>query len=549
MYFKLIGMGRTELNKYVFSLVGISVVVLIGLVAIIMGMQNYLSSPRMSSAQQPTFVPSQAPSRTQSVKTAAKGFPKVAVAEWGAFPASPAFEPPQRATLYALKQQYSRQEFANLAQHFISVNGNKVSEKDKTVSVVTDKADVGLFYLYKPTGTFFYRARTGLSLPSRGANETEKVSTFMRELWNDGTLQVTGSYEKRSVPGIRYYEVHRDWDRVGMPIMNLIGTFNIAGDGQIGKMSLLEQTGQEPDSDIIKTDNKTDGLARNTDFNTATVGITEGRIVSVTSNIRPLAQTGTRSHGVIPYEDAVAKLRRGSHTHLYVSPAGGGGANPELVYDNNSVVLKNVEVGESLTAYLEELPNKPQTQLYPYFIFKGMATTDTGYRVKFVASVPALANSVLGTSTEQSSALLSQRTGFNASQQQGTLEFMDPTNAPIPALSQTPDYTPAPTANPQAMEELVCDPPPSPRDLSSVTTDPGGLVYGIYHSEWHIIPGGGWHVDDLAVAVEKSLVAVSDDSHAELLREIDRIIREFESISVGCPVRITGVSAERGHSS
>lgn len=537
-------MGRTELNKYVFSLVGLSIVVLIGLVAVIMGMTGYVSGPRQTVGVRSIVARAQAPS--PSAKARVKGFPNAVVADWGKLPASPSFEPPVRATLYALKQQYNRQEFANLAQHFISVAGNNVTETERSISVVTDKEDVGLFYMYKPTGTFFYRAKSGIVLAPRGQSEPEQVETFMRELWNDGTLQVTGSYAKRSVPGVRYYEIHRDWDRVGMPIVNLIGTFNIGPERRIGTMSVLKKGDSVSDTDIINTDDKTDGLARERSFNTASIGVASGRIVSVTSNIRPLAKAGSRSHGVIPYEAAVEKLRSGNYTHLYTSPAGDGAPNSTLDYDENAVKLHAVEVGESFTAYLEELPNKPQTQLYPYYLFRGTAMTDTGFRVKFIVSVPALSPTVLGIPNQRSNSLHSQRSGFNTSQQQGTFEFIDPSAASFPMVSQTPDYTPAPTANPRSMEELECTPPPSPRGLSNLTIDVGGSMYGIFHSpqkihnnnEWYIIPGNGWNVDQLAGAVDKIVTTLNDDS-AGLMRRMDRIVREFESTSVGCPVRIT----------
>ncbi|MBI1863223.1 hypothetical protein HYS00_03825 [Candidatus Microgenomates bacterium] len=553
------GMGRTELNKYVFSLVGLSIVVLFGLIAIIAGMQTYLSHPRSALAQpEPVVSPTEAPQKANAHPAA---FPRATVADWGKLP-PPSFSPPVRTTLYALKQQYNRLEFANLAQHFIPVVDDKVTESDKSVSVVSDTA--GVFYLYKPTGAFFYKSDAGVTLPQAGPTEREKVNEFMRTVWNDSTLQVTGSFEKKSSPGVTYYELHRDWDKVGLPIVNLIGTFNIAETERFGSLSLTKPPVSIASPDIIKTDNQTDGVARADDFNTATVGVVGGKIVSVTSNIRPVNPQGTRSHEIISYDGAVSNLKNGGYVYLYTSPAGEGSANADMLYQSNAVALENVQVKESFAAYIEDLPSAPQTHLYPYFIFRGQAQSHTGYRVNFIAAVSAVSDSVLGASTSKDIRLLSQN-GSKSSQQQGTFEFVEPTDAPLPALSQPVGYTPSPIMSQGQEKPLTCNPPPSPGDLENIITNANGQSYGqfqptagslstyvrgndsspirrTYSREWYVLPSGGWDVNALQSAVNTVWDDLKTIPGSERQRRLAMVITEYAALGTGCPLRVTGAS-------
>lgn len=455
----MVGMGRNELNKYIFTLVGISAAVLIGLVVAVMGIQDYLGRPQKTVAFTPEATPTAA-----AKKTKVSDFSNVTVADWGQLPDAPTFEPPVRTTIYALKQQYNDQEFANLAQHFVSVNGNKVSQKEDSMSVVSSTASA-TFYMYKPTGSFMYKSEKGIDLPEeQGFSDEEKVNTFMNELWNDGTLQVTRSYQNSAAPGVTYYEAHRDWDKIGLPIINLMSTFNLPAEEKVGELSLLKRVNEASDRDIS--------------VNTAVIGVKDGKIISITSNIRAINRQGT-SHpqGVISYNEAISRLKKNDFEYILTSPPVGSG----------DTGLTKVTVTEAVPVYLEELPGKAQTQLYPYYVFRGEGETGAGTKVKFAAAVPAV--------SAEAYAPVSGKQTRTRSQQQGTLEFIDPTNMPAPSGAMS-----AAAPDEGKLSSLTCSSAPSPKQLANKAIDPSGFLFGEYNSTLYIIPMKNWdvsHLDDI----------------------------------------------------
>lgn len=416
-----------------------------------------------------------------------KQFPEVTVSQWGTIPAAPSAPLPLRSTIYALKQNDSRQEFANLAQHFVSIVGGDVQDNGVAARVVSTKGDPAVFYMYKPSGSFYFRAKKGIELPS-GPNESDRVGAFMKSLWNDDTLLVTGSRKSASLPGVTLYEIHRDWDKVGLPIVNIFGMMNGSPDEKIGTSSLLDTQGINTGSMVI---------------NTATVGVSEGRIVYAASSIRPITPQGTGPKPIITYNDAVNTLQNGGYRILYINP----------VSDEASITLKTATVSESFIAYLEDSPDRSQGQLTPDIVFRGTAETESGIQVEFVAAVPAVSPANGG------STAVVQRT---RSQQQGTLAFINPTIAP-----RTEGARPSQQATPAAALTPPKCVPPSVTDLTSVKEDAGGSKYGIYNNDWYVVTGGGWAVSQIPPVTNVTI------------KDLTSTIDLFALAPTGCPIKMT----------
>lgn len=459
----------------------VSFFVIVGLAVIVAVVRN-VSSPKPQTKGVTTPL---SPTKTIDPTTVKNEFPDVTVSSWGKIPAAPSAPLPIRSTVYALKQNYSRQEFANLAQHFVSIVGGDVQDNGVTARVVSTKGDPAVFYMYKPSGSFYFRAKKGVELPI-GSNESDRVTAFMKSLWNDDTLVVTGSHESGSLSGIKLYEVHRDWDKVGLPVLNVFGILQ-SSDDEIGTMSLLDSSGINTGVDVV---------------NTATVGVSEGRIVYIASSIRPVTPQGTGPKPIVSYDDAMKTLQNGGYRFLYVN----------AMSDETSIMLTNATVSEAFIAYLEDIPDRSQGQLTPDVVFRGIAETKAGTKVAFVAAVAAVSPANGG------STAIAKRT---RSQQQGTLAFVNPTIAP-----RTEGARPSQQATPAAALKQPTCAAPSMKDLKSIKEDAGGSRFGVYNSVWYVVTGGGWAVSQIPPVTNVTV------------KDVMSTIDTFSSAILGCPIKI-----------
>ena len=105
-----------------------------------------------------------------------------------------------------------------------------------------------------------------------------------------------------------------------------------------------------------------------------------------------------------------------------------------------------------IPAYLEYPMMQSQKAIRPYWIFRGYSELESGYRIRFIATVPASApptSAPVGKSSGMIQALMgnvfASETSLFAQQQQGTL----PTNEPQPKEEKPLSVTPQQTSVPQ----------------------------------------------------------------------------------------------------
>lgn len=472
------------------------------------------------------------------------GFPEVLVGRWNFLgAASIAGRDTITAFVFPLKYNVSKSDFAQLSSS-LDVTPQVAQENDQRLLAGGERGpESALLYLQKKTGSFMYKATEGYLQTSSPATELEpqRMQEFVNKLIDDPTIKLSGNYQKKSIPGVVYYEFHRDWNAIGLPIVSMMGLFNMP---EQVKLSHLESAKErrsiaellKPDQDIMQTTDGTDGRARVNDFNTMTVGVKNGRVVTVVSNLRLVADQAVTSP-VIPYAEAVRRLDTNQHAQILTSPSGTGKLDHAAVYPQNKATLRSVTVTDSRLVYLEELPYVVQSQLVPYYLFKGYGVLNSGYRVNVLAAVAAAQNRVLAAATAQP---LAQA----ASQQQGTFgqgEALAPTTTHIP--------TPQPTQKPAISSKCIV--PPSVNDLANVQTDKSGTIYGQLFAgkssvsfdpereqgQWYLIPHKVLDVQQLSDLLDAMYAKAGNGEKRQFLR----MTQEYErAAGTGCAVRING---------
>lgn len=465
----------------------------------------------------------------------------------------------------------------------LKVNSNPSKNGNYYASYKTDNetGETSVFMYDLTTGRMLYSSTTGvpLSVQNRTAAVTfNTIYGFLQEQdMYDESITVTATYTKKSDPNVTFYELHRSWKE--LPILNTFGLLTIGEETRLSTLSLTSPLNTLPeDPDILNATDGRTGLMRMKDFNTITVGVMNGNVVHVESNMRFISAT-KNAIGVISNEEALALLKDGKYENLYTAPSGVGATDWQKVYPNNEGFGKEAVITDSVLAYMEELPVIAQEQLRPYWIFKGYSQLDSGYRVQFVASVPATKSGV--------QSLLNRFTVYAgeqtlAQQQQKDLEtpIPEPTTKPTAIPTRKPDAEPTtkqsttapgkavttqPTSAPQSSPvvptngpfgggggQLVCKPTV---DALSPKISVGGYTFGLYNwktlsnAEWYLVPPTNIDNNNLLDFVKKILDilrAVPDVNRNMRLPE--RVVQEmsaymtFGNSGMNCPTRLTGMS-------
>lgn len=312
-------------------------------------------------------------------------------------------------TTYVFKQNYTQKEVADLA---FKLNANKVIKQD---------ADVVLAYTLSPnstsalhfntkSGAFSYLNSRGVPLSTGNDSMETKINQFLQSIdIYDPTLILTANYKRRDNPGVTFFEIHRDWSKVGMPILNFNGLFNVPENQSLRSISLQGNNTSLPlNSNIYAASDRKNGVERPSDFNTITVIVSDNpsAVVGVVSKMRKLQQNAQKSAAIITYQEALQKLRSNQYEMIFTAPSGDGSVAWSKIYPQNQAVSDQAVVSEAVYAYLEKPPLQAQNSLKPYLLFRGTSVLETGYSVNFIAAVDvtlpttsATNRGVLGTST------------------------------------------------------------------------------------------------------------------------------------------------------
>lgn len=280
--------------------------------------------------------------------------------------------------------------------------------------------DRGMLTFNKLTGSFDYQS-FGVKTPKgykSGQDAKLTAASFLSSFsinntkLADSSLVCDITYQRKDLPDTTFVECHRNWEKIGLPIYNFIGILNVSENTNLSSLKLGSVDSNSPEdksvTSVTMNGVKTpaaNGKIRPNDFNTVTVAVnnTDGRILSVSSNLRWIESEKSQPLTNLLTPDEALKQFMDHKSDLSLTiPAGSGTIDWGKIYQNNQAHAKEAIITEHLLSYLENPPSVKQSYLTPMYTIRGYATLDTGFRVNFIQTVPALKDNVLGAATENS---------------------------------------------------------------------------------------------------------------------------------------------------
>ncbi len=233
-----------------------------------------------------------------------------------------------------------------------------------------------------------------ISIAQNTADELVNVQQYAQQLMGaDVTIEVAASYARRDAPNVRYYEAHRSWIAMGMPVVNaqeLFAQTNITSLPNIAfKLTPDEVFQLVDDANIIKTSDERSAKVRSDRANTITLGVRSGKVVSIVSHMRQFASEAPRVSSLLDGEEALTRLAREGFEYMYIDAQNTNHQDSEKIYPNERVLMNTARVTHGRMAYLEEV-EVAQKELAPYYVFVGEGTLENGQAIDFLAAVPAV---------------------------------------------------------------------------------------------------------------------------------------------------------------
>jgi len=344
--------------------------------------QSQQSNPQTNASSTQAELNKIEPSKGNEQSSLAVTLPDISVKQW-VFANKPVTNVPS-ANVYRLKENYSIQE----AKAFINRWFQSSKFQNKNSLVVAKNSQGDQFDFHMETGAFSYILKNGISLNTSLDQYIQALPIY------DPTLVIVAHYRKKSIPNITFYEIHRDWNKIGFPIFNSVGLLNHPENQTWSTETFSTKLPSPPDSDVYQTSDNRDGLNRFDHFNTLTLGVDDNnkKIYSIQSTLRLFENQKPDSKNLISYDEAVKKLENNQYKFLRTIPSGQGTVNLTKVYVNGKTSTDKATVVESIIAYLESPLPGIQTSLEPYYLFRGYSTLASGYRVNFYSAVPAISS-------------------------------------------------------------------------------------------------------------------------------------------------------------
>ena len=507
--------GGKQKSKFLL-LASVLLFLLIVLLVIIISQRN--NQPGNVTQLQPTPATSQPTPPVKDVAASAIQAPQVSFGAWTGLQATATF--PTSASVYSFKTNYTFDE----AKTMLNKLGFKADIETQSNAVVGYYSDdsgknIALAAVDLTNGNMAYNSTDGIKLPAGATLEAKALALLKTVGLYDNTMVAGAQYKSKKHPGKTFIEIHRSWDKLGLPVLNPVGLMNIPENRKLANATLQSVNANNPvDSDIFATSDSSDGKARSDDFNTIVLAVSDAdqKVTLIKSNIRPLQTAAPTTTSLISYDDAVAMLKSGSYEFIYTSPTGGGSGMPwETVFPQNKAEAQTAVVSESMVAYLESHPSSAQDMMKPYYIFRGTAQLTSGYMASFVAAVPAT-NKTVGRSLIPVAHAQQDERG----QQQGSFDLNNTqnpqTNNPLTPTAVPPIQTGSPLP-PAAGDQSVCEPPVT---AMNPIINYGGTYFGYTlrpgrdTHEWYYIPtAGNVAVDSVVITNLQTLVNQLQAAH------------------------------------
>jgi hypothetical protein len=334
---------------------------------------------------------------TQGGKTAVvRELPKVSLTKYTLTASTPTINPDIQS--YILKTGFSVKDVTAIASQ-LGFSGRVVKETERDF-ILTNDTNSPTHYLKinKNSGAFFFSTTQGAPVENISDNYLTLAENYLNQIGiYDKMLKSTNYYKTKSVPGAVYVEVHRDWDLIKSPILSPLGILNTPEQVRLSSLKVGKVTSDSPaDPDIVYSLDGFAGRARPIDFNTVLLVISEKdkKVLSVISNMRMISGIKARPAAITDFlktpDEALTELNNGGSIFTLTLPTGAGIIDPAKVYPSENAIGKNPIITDFVVAYLEKTKEDSQTNLIPFYVFKGLSTLDSGYQVQFLQIVPAL---------------------------------------------------------------------------------------------------------------------------------------------------------------
>lgn len=404
---------------------------------------------------------------------------------------SPLPDSAQNIALYEFKTDFSDQYVTSTVAKLI---GPSFSEKTQDGDLISFANDFGYARFNKRTGAFsasslFMKLPFNVSNPRNLQDIKPQLTSFLlRDIGIiDETVTLTALYQRSDQEGVTYYEFHRNAEKLGIPILNPIGVLNVGEETSLTELKLgaSQLEGAADPSIVYATDQP--GKARQSEFNTMTVAVTnDGRILSIDSNIRPIekiSELSDRGLAIYDAKKALEELQRNGAYYNITIPVGEGYIDLSKVYRDNKFVSDEAHVTDVVLAYLEKPPTVSQKYLQPVYVIRGFAETETGVRVAFSQTIPALDQSSKKTSSLRSlwSAMSDNVLPVAFAQEEGdgviTLPCDDGSTGNCRIIRRRITPTPTTPATPTNIPPTVV--PPTPNICILLTKDGAPIEQGV----------------------------------------------------------------------
>lgn len=325
-------------------------------------------------------------------------------------------ETPTSLTAYELKHTFSDVDVSELAGElgFASIDA---VEKRTNLSQLYDIGNQHYLGFDTKTGEFSYLSEKGFA-PSRTSSDPKQTAkTVLTDIgYDDPTIRPYATYKRTDEPGFIFIELHRDWERMGAPIMNPIGMLNLTELDRLDRISIESQPDNYvEDTFVTATSDGTDGRARPSSFNTATVklSLADNRVYALSSNIpRIISSEVLAADSIMSPLDAFDAYKSGQTSFGLTAPSGSGSVNLADVYSNDLAASPVVNVSDFELIYAASQTDQPQWWC-PAYALRSFGKVQTGFDVQFSHSVPASRDprcqtAVLGATTKNPTRTLAQ---------------------------------------------------------------------------------------------------------------------------------------------
>lgn len=308
----------------------------------------------------------------------------------------PSPKPATDIYIYTLKTNYTKSEADDIARRIL--NTSEFESFEESPASYTYNAKNSSLYFNRENGSFsMLSGDIAVAPPNTTDKETlgQLVTTYLEKNGLiDDTVKLTAYYVVKNEPLI-YFEYHRDWDAVGLPILNPVGILTVPENVSLQDLSLTTFFPTDTKDDTITQASDASGYQRRNEFNTLTVAIkpSSGKLYSLESNIRQIVKKSTLAENNLSLLDPQKieeELQKDGAYFSATIPTGEGTIDQKKVYPDNMLSTEKADITDVVLAYFEKNPSVQQTYLQPSYFIRGTTTTDTGIRVKFSHLVPAV---------------------------------------------------------------------------------------------------------------------------------------------------------------